>query len=215
MKTNLLISIATIACLGIYSCEEDYNPPPIPTTKTSCISVIDASTNQPLDAALVQMTLRYKDSDTTAHDVDFQANTDATGNSCVTYDKGPSKSYLLSVSKPGYVTYTLGDSVNWFYIDQDIEVKLLPAADIRFHVKNEAPNLPDDYFFIVIPNDYGLVADTVLLSGSNVDTTWVKTVSIGYHNLKWGYYDDLEGNITEDERYFFEWNTTTDIEILY
>ena len=215
MKTNLLISIAAIASLGIYSCDVDYDPPPIPTTKTSCISVIDASTNEPLDGALLQMTLRYKDTDTTAHDVDFQANTDATGNGCVTYDKGSSKSYLLSVSKPGYVTYTLGDSVNWFYIDQDIDVKLLPAADIRFHVKNEAPNLPGDYFFIVIPNDYGLAPDTVLLPGGNVDTTWIKTISIGNHNIKWAYHDDIAGNITVDQRYFFEWNTTTDIEILY
>ena len=215
MKPSLLNIVTAIACLGMGACDVDYDAPPIPTTKTSCINVIDGSTNEPLDAAVVQMTLRYKDTDTTAHDVDFQANTDAAGNSCVTYDKGPSKSYLLSVSKPGYVTYSLGDSVNWFYIDQDIEVKLLPAAEVRFHVKNEAPNLPDDYFFIVIPNDYGLAADTISLPGGNVDTTWVKTVSIGYHNIKWAYYDDVEGNITAEQKYFFEWNTTTDIEILY
>lgn len=215
MKTSLLFSILAIAGLGIYSCDVDYNAPAIPTTKTSCINAVDASTNQPLDSVQVQMTLRYKDTDTTAHDVDFQSNTDASGNTCVTYDKGSSENYLMTVSRPGYSPYTFGDDVNWFYIDPEIEVKLLPAGYLQFHVKNEAPNADDDFFVIILPNDYGLAADTLILQGGNVDTTWVKTISVGNHNLEWVYSDNLAGIISVEEQYLVERNITEVIEILY
>ena len=215
MKTNLLNPITAIACLCIWACDVDYDPPPIPTTKTTCITAVDAYTNEPLDSVLVEMRLRYVDSDTVEYDADFHGFSDENGNGCVTYDKGSSLRYLLSCSKPGYITYSYGENVNWFYIDKDIEVKLFPAAEMRVHVKNEAPNEPTDLLFLIIPNADQVSQDTLAFEGSDVDTTWVTTISAGYHYLKWLTFDLQSGLKETKEKYFFEKNVSTDIEILY
>jgi hypothetical protein len=193
----------------------DYDPPAIPTTKTTCIHVVDSDTNEPLDSVLVEMTLRYKDSDTTTYDADFHAYSDTTGDGCVTYDKGSSLSYELNCSTPGYVTYTLSDDVNWFYIDQNIDVKLMPAAEMRLHVKNESPNDTDDYISILLPNDDPFETHIVFLSGEDIDTTFTTTLSAGYHYLEWVSYNNQAGLNEVKNKYFFERNTITDIEILF
>ena len=133
MKRYILLWIAAVVLLLIYACDVDYDPPAIPTTKTTCIHVVDAYTNEPLYSVLMEMTLRYKDTGENEYDiyynyynVDHKAISDNTGIACITYDKGSSVSYSLTCSKPGYITYSLADDVNWFYIDPEIEVKLRP-----------------------------------------------------------------------------------------
>jgi len=215
MKRYILLWIAAVALLLINACDVDYDPPPIPTTKTSCIHAVDAYTNEPLDSVRIVMTLRYKDSDMTEYNEEFHADSDATGNGCVTYDKGSSLSYELNCTKPGYVTYTLADDVNWFYIDQDIEVKLAPAAEMRLHIKNETPAAAGDYVSVLLPKNDPFEAHILFFSGEEVDTTFTMTLSAGYHYLEWIFYNEQAGLNEIKNRYFFERNTTTDIEILF